>query len=99
MDEDLFELFMAYLPESLAAWAGFAIVFCAVVAVFWPKPEENAHPFWKGLHALVNAIGLNVRHARNMPRPLRKNAKKDPQSALIPQGKNAIQRFFQRRKK
>lgn len=66
MDEELFDLLLAYLPDSFEGWIGLAIVFCAVLASFWPKPSEKAHPFWRGLHSLVNAIAFNIRHAKNI---------------------------------
>lgn len=76
MDVDTFELFIAYLPESFEGWVLFAIVACALLSAVWPKPAETAHPFWRGLHALVNAIGFNIRHARNMQRPAKKSAQR-----------------------
>lgn len=76
MDEDLFNLFLAYLPESFEGWVFFAIVICALLSAVWPKPAETAHPFWHGLHALVNAIGFNIRHARNMPRAQKKGSQR-----------------------
>lgn len=66
MDEELFDLVLAYLPDSFEGWIGAAIVFCAVLAALWREPAETAHPLWRGLHRLVNAIAFNVRHARNI---------------------------------
>lgn len=67
MDGELFGIFVSYLPESWTGGLGLAVVVSAVVCVVWPKPDDSAHPFWKGLYRLVNALALNVGYAKNVP--------------------------------
>lgn len=74
MDEELLELVLAYLPESLEAWVGLAIVACTVLTLIWPEPSKSAHPFVRGLHALVNALGRNLSGARSLAKSFKKKA-------------------------
>lgn len=62
---ELVGLLLACLPATWEGWATLAIAICAVLAATWPRPKEDAHVLWRGLYALVNALGANFGRARN----------------------------------
>ena len=83
MDEELLELVLAYLPESLETWVGLAIIICAFLPFFWPEPAESAHPFLRGLHALVRTLGRNISHARSRAKSFKKKAQNVKKGKLV----------------
>lgn len=62
---DLMAQVLAWLPATWEGWATLVIAICAVIAVTWPRPKDDAHVVWRGLYALVNALGANFGRAKN----------------------------------
>ena len=63
---DLLSL-LSFLPAAVAHWVPYVIVACAVLAAVIPAPAPTSP--WAGAYRLVNAIGLNFWHARNLVTP------------------------------
>ena len=66
MDEELVELILDCLPESLEGWTTLGILVCALAAAFWPRPQDS---FWQRLHTFVCLIGRQIGRARKLARP------------------------------
>lgn len=62
---DLMAQVLAWLPATWEGWTTLVIAICAVIAATWPRPRDDAHILWRGLYALVNALGANFGRARN----------------------------------
>lgn len=62
---DLMAALLAWMPATWEGWATLVIAICAVIAATWPRPKDDAHVLWRGLYALVNALGANFGRARN----------------------------------
>lgn len=60
MEEEIFEILAAVLPETLEGWLGFAFLACALVSLVIPEPSETAHPLWKAGYRLISICGLGA---------------------------------------
>ncbi|GBQ92032.1 hypothetical protein AA23498_1344 [Acetobacter nitrogenifigens DSM 23921 = NBRC 105050] len=58
---------LALLPAQYAGDAtiivSFVVSTCALIARFWPRPAAGSK--WLPLYQIVNAIGMNGKHAAN----------------------------------
>ena len=65
--QTLFAQILPFLPAQIAAdvtlIGTFLMSLCAVIARFWPRPAGTSK--WLPLYTLVNAIGMNGKHAAN----------------------------------
>lgn len=65
--QTLFAQILPFLPAQIAAditlIGTFLMSLCAVIARFWPRPAVTSK--WLPLYTLVNAIGMNGKHAAN----------------------------------
>lgn len=62
--EEIIELAMSFLPETLEGWAAFGVVSCALVSLACPAPSETAHPAWKISHRIISVIGMGASKIR-----------------------------------
>ncbi len=69
MDEDeIFEIILAYLPDTVEGWLALLFGACALVSLFVPAPPENCHPAWKIGHRLICIFGLGAGRLRSAGR-------------------------------
>lgn len=59
-EDDLLELVVAFLPETLEGWAAVAVLACLVVSLVVPAPSEDSHPAWIIGHRLIRILGLGA---------------------------------------
>ena len=59
-EDELLELLLNFLPESLEGWLGTVIAIAAVLSLVLPAPAEESHPAYKICHRLICVFGLGA---------------------------------------
>ncbi|WP_297848967.1 hypothetical protein [uncultured Desulfovibrio sp.] len=62
---NLAAMLLASLPASWEGWITLVVTLCAAVSAIWPRPRDDAPILWRGLYAVVNALGFNAGRAKN----------------------------------
>lgn len=61
MDEqEVIELLIAFLPETIEGWLAVAIMACLVLSLVLPAPSEDCHPAVKFGHRLICILGMGA---------------------------------------
>ena len=67
-EDEIVELLVAFLPETVEGWLAVAVLACLVVSLVVPKPPENCHPAIRLGHRLICMIGLGAGRLRGAGR-------------------------------
>lgn len=59
-EEELLELLLAFLPESLEDWAAYVVTVSAILSFILPTPADDAHPLLKAGHKAICVFGLGA---------------------------------------
>lgn len=59
-EEELLEIIMTYLPESLEGWIGTGMAISAVLSLILPAPAEDSHRAYKICHRALCIFGLGA---------------------------------------
>jgi len=66
--QSLYASVLPFIPAEIATdltlIGTFLVSLCAVIARFWPRPREESR--WLPIYQLVNRIGMNSKHAKNI---------------------------------
>lgn len=77
-EDELLELLLACLPESLQGWLASVVAVSALLSFILPRPEPQAHPLLKAGHKIISVLGLGatkLRAAGKIGQLLRKKEK------------------------
>ena len=67
-DFDIFEEFLAMLPDNLMDWLALIVLGCAMLSVLLPPPPQNAPKICHGAWRLICALGLGASRMRGRGR-------------------------------
>lgn len=59
-EDEILELLLNFLPESLEGWLGMGLAVCAILSLILPPPAEDAHPAYRIGHRLICIFGLGA---------------------------------------
>ena len=63
-EDELVELLLNFLPESLEMWLGAGMAISAVLSMVLPAPAENSHPAYRICHRAICIFGLGASKLR-----------------------------------
>lgn len=59
-EEELLELVIGFLPDTLEGWTGVVLVISAMLSLILPAPRSSDSAFYKGLHKALCIISLGT---------------------------------------
>lgn len=63
-EEELLEIILTFLPESLEGWIGTGMALSAVLSLILPAPADDSHPAYKVCHRAICIFGLGASKLR-----------------------------------